>query len=247
VHLSHTLVSAFFGLALLLSLPASSAFAIGSGPIPLVDTGAWCLAPNTSCVDGPWWQAQPDPSSAPSGKFTTYVGLDGLRSDPDFAEAVRLLWQWPEGRQELIGAAGRGVRIVQGPRHRGRSSDTFATYEEETRTVEVAHENMDVPTWMLADLLAHELRHANDLAQGTQAWDGSTGCFALEERAYRTEQRYMAWLVSRFGPLPSETAARDAELSSAADDLYLNMMQIDRVVDVLGVVHQDYAEACSDA
>jgi hypothetical protein len=238
-------VAALFSLAILMSLSASPALA-ASRPIPMVDTGAWCLAPNTSCEDGPWWQAQFDRSKGRTGQSTTYAGLEGLHSEPDFAEAVRLLWQWPEGRQELIGAAESGVRIVQGPRRRGSHNDAFATYNDETHIVEVAYEYMDVPTWMLADLLAHELRHANDLAKPTKAWDGSKGCFSLEERAYTTEQRYMNWLTKRFGSLPSETAELDAELSYAADDLFTNMMAIYQVADVAPMVHQDYAEACSD-
>jgi hypothetical protein len=206
---TRALAGALFCLAIILSLPTSSAFAASDRPIPLVETGSWCLAPNTSCADGPWWQAQSDRSSGKPVALTTYAGLDGLRSDADFAEAVRLLGEWPEGRQELIGAARYGVRITQGPHRKGGHSDSFATYDDETRIVEIAYESMDVPTWMLADLLAHELRHANDLGQSPKGWDGTKGCFSLEERAYSTEQRYMSWLAARFGSLPSASAEFD--------------------------------------
>jgi hypothetical protein len=239
-------VSLVLGLAILVSAPLSSALAAGaSRPIPLVNSGAWCLAPNTSCTDGPWWQAQSERTSGRLRQATaTYAGLDGLTSDPDFGEAVRLLWQWPEGRQALIGAADRGVQMVQGPRHPSGETDSFATYEEDTRTIEVAYEDMDVPTWMLADLLAHELRHANDLGSLDQSWDGSAGCFALEERAYSTEQRYMAWLAGRFSKLPSASAELDAGLSYAADDLYTNMLQIDGAANIHDLVHEAYAGTC---
>jgi hypothetical protein len=247
MHRSPALAGALFSLAILLSLPTSSALAAGSRPIPLADTGTFCLASNSSCDDGPWWQAQSDRSSGRTAQFVTYDGLGGLRSEPDFAEAVRLLWQWPEGRKELIGAAQNNVKILEGPRHPSEASDSFATYDNDTGTVEVAYEDMDVPTWMLADLLAHELRHANDLGvQSTQTWDGAAGCFKLEERAYATEQRYMSWLADSYGPLPSATAETNAELSYAADDLYGNMMQIDRAPDVVPLVLHDYADTCTD-
>jgi hypothetical protein len=242
-----TLTSAVFGLAILLAGPASSGLAAGADqPIPLVGSGSWCLPDNSSCDDVPWWQAQSERSSARRRQATaTYVGLDGLRSDPNFAEAVRLLWQWPEGRAELVGAAERGVQIVQGPRHPSKDTDSFATYDEDTRTIEVAYEDLDVPTWMVADLLAHELRHANDLALPEDTyWAGSAGCFALEQRAYATEHRYMAWLAERFGALPDADAEADAELSYAADDLYANMMQIDQTDDVNALVAEDYADTC---
>jgi hypothetical protein len=244
--LSPTLTGAVFSLAMLVSLPAGSALAAGSRPVPLAETGTWCLAPNTTCIDGPWWQAQPEPSAARSAPLATFAGLDGLRADPAFAEAVRLLWQWPEGRKELIGAARHGVQIRQGPRHPHGDSDSFATYDDDTLTVEVAYEDLDVPTWMLADLLAHELRHANDMSQLPGGWEGSQGCFELEQRAYSTEQRYMAWLDSRFGGLPSPTAEYDAGLSYAADDLYTNMLEIGQAEDIVGLVHHDYADTCTD-
>jgi hypothetical protein len=241
------LTSLFFGLAMLLAMPMQSAMAAAgtSRPIPLVSTGSWCLPQNSSCQDGPWWQAQSERTTVRLRQATaTYVGLDGLTSDPDFGEAVRLLWQWPEGRRELIGAADLGVTIVQGPHRRNATTDSFATYQESTLTVEVAYEDMDVPTWMLADLLAHELRHANDLGQPGDAFAGRKGCFALEERAYATEQRYMTWLANRFGPLPSDAAETDAELSYAADDLYANMMHLNDTEDVAVLVHSDYADTC---
>jgi hypothetical protein len=246
MNLSPSLGSALFSLAVLLSLPASSALAAGSRTIPLADTGNWCLAPNTTCTDGPWWQAQADRSTLRNAPLASFVGLDGLRADPDFGEAVRLLWQWPEGRKELIGAATHGVQIHQGPRHPTGDSDSFATYDDDTLTVEVAYEDLDVPTWMLADLLAHELRHANDMSQLPGGWEGSQGCFELEQRAYSTEQRYMAWLDSRFGGLPSPTAEYDAGLSYAADDLYTNMLEIGQAEDIVGLVHHDYADTCTD-
>jgi hypothetical protein len=246
MHASRALAGALISFVVLLSLPASSALAASSRPIPLVESGAWCLAPNTSCADGPWWQAQSDRGSLHSPPLSTFAGLDGLRADPDFGEAVRLLWEWPEGRKELVGAAKHGVRIVQGPRHSSGDSDSFATYDDDTLTVEVAYEDMDVPTWMLADLLAHELRHANDISQSPGGWEGASGCFSLEERAYATEQRYMTWLKSRFGTLPSAGAEYDAELSYAADDLYSNMMELDQEADVVALVHHDYATTCTD-
>jgi hypothetical protein len=236
------LAGAWLSLVLLLSLPAAPALA-ETAPIPLAETGAWCLAPNTSCADGPWWLAQPQLGVAPRGQ-TTYVGLDGLGSDPDFAEAVRLLWQWPEGRQQLIGAAALGVQIRQGRRLRGADSDSFATYDDEALIVEVAYENMDVPTWMLTDLLVHELRHANDLGSSPSDWDSVEGCFSLEQRAYEAEKRYMLWLQERFGPLPSEDEEWEAGLTVAADDLYANMMDLHRLTDVVSVVHDDYADTC---
>jgi hypothetical protein len=243
---SQPFTSAFLGLAILLAMPISSAFAASaSRPIPLASSGSWCLAPNTSCEDGPWWQAQSERTTVRLRQATaTYVGLDGLTSDPDFGEAVRLLWQWPEGRRELIAAADRGVTIVQGPHRPSANTDSFATYQESTLTIEVAYEDMDVPTWMVADLLAHELRHANDLGLPGDMWSSRQGCFTLEERAYATEQRYMTWLANRFGPLPSDAAETDAELSYAADDLYANMMHLNNTDDIAAQVRIDYANAC---
>ena len=86
--------------------------------------------------------------------------------------------------------------------------------------------------------------HANDMGQPDDVWSSRTGCFALEERAYATEQRYMTWLANRFGPLPSDAAETDAELSYAADDLYANMMHLNNTDDIAAQVRIDYANAC---
>jgi hypothetical protein len=217
-----------------------------SAPLSLPDGTNWCLPSNSSCTDDIWWQVH---SERASGRLptATFVGLDGLKTDPEFAEAIRLLWLWPEGRDELLGAAGRGVQIVEGPRQARDDSDAFATYQESTRTIEIAYEELDTPTWMIADLLAHELRHANDLRKGEDAWDSVAGCFGLEGRAYATERRYMRWLANTFGPLPSADAEQDAYLSDAADELYANLMRIYDSSNVTRLAQRDYADTCTDS
>ena len=62
---------------------------------------------------------------------------------------------------------------------------------------------MQVSTWLLADVLAHELRHASDHATGTRMGAAYADCVSREQVAFQTEANFVRWLADRQGGLPS--------------------------------------------
>ena len=117
-----------------------------------------------------------------------------------FAEAIALLWIWPEGRELLQTAADNGVVIYSSPEIARRA---FAAYRPANRTLLVNPQFTEVSTWLLADVLAHELRHASDHANNTRMGATYADCVAREQIAFQTENRFVHWLADRQGGLPS--------------------------------------------
>jgi hypothetical protein len=53
---------------------------------------------------------------------------------------------------------------------------------------------------MLADVIAHELRHAADRAAGVWQRRTPDDCYANEQSAYATERRFLVWLTRTLHP-----------------------------------------------
>jgi hypothetical protein len=168
-----------------------------------VDTGPsgseWpCQSRNPSCGREDWW-AQWNELQDNSWLQFKYIG-PGLVTESRFAEAIALLWLWPDGRELLQTAADHGVLIYSSPEIARRA---FAAYRPANRSLMVNPNFTEVSTWMLADVLAHELRHAADHATGTRMGSSYADCVAREQIAFQTEANFVRWLGDRQGGLPS--------------------------------------------
>jgi hypothetical protein len=157
-----------------------------------------CLTRNPSCGREEWW-AQWNEIQDENWLQYRYIGA-GLVTEARFAEAISLLWIWPEGRELLQSAADHGVVIRSSPEIARRA---FAAYRPANRTLLVNPNFTEVSTWLLADVLAHELRHAADHASGTRMGAGYADCVAREQVAFGTEASFVRWLAERQGGLPS--------------------------------------------
>lgn len=162
-------------------------------------TSGWpCLSRNPSCGREDWW-AQWNELQDSSWLQFKYIG-PGLVTEARFAEAIALLWVWPEGRALLETAANHGVAIYSSQEIARRA---FAAYRPADRTLMVNPNFTEVSTWLLADVVAHELRHASDHATGTRMGSGYADCVAREQAAFKTERDFVRWLAERQGGLPS--------------------------------------------
>ncbi len=157
-----------------------------------------CLSRNPSCGREEWWAQWNELQDGSPLQFR-YIG-PGLLTEARFAEAIGLLWVWPEGRQLLQTAADHGVAIYSSQEIARRA---FAAYRPANRTLLVNPSFTEVSTWLLADVLAHELRHASDHATGTRMGGTYNDCVAREQAAFQTEARFVRWLAERQGGLPS--------------------------------------------
>jgi hypothetical protein len=79
----------------------------------------------------------------------------------------------------------------------------FAAYRPVDRTLLVNPSFTEVSTWLLADVIAHELRHAADHATTTRMGSSYADCVAREQVAFQTEANFVRWLADRQGGLPS--------------------------------------------
>jgi hypothetical protein len=136
------------------------------------------------------------------------VGADRcLATDAQLVSAVQALAPLDEGQWLLRGAARAGVRLQRGRTPTG----VFGLYRPGNRTITIAASLDAYSSWVRAAVIAHELRHAVDHAQGTLG-ASAAGCYEDEESAFRTEAR--VWAAFWDGKLPPNTDRLYAELNT---------------------------------
>ena len=197
----------------------------------------FCVRHNPSCGRDPWWVAWDELQSEEFVQFTFLP--PGLIAEARFIEAIWLLWQWEEGRTLLNAAAEHGVLIFA----LEKFEDAFAYYRPFTQNLVIGKRVIETSTWMVADVLAHELQHVSDHKTGTRMGNSAAECFARERAAYGVERRYLVWLSQRVGGLPSPSAVA-GRLSNDDFNLYMNLYAIGTSPDLDAAVQSDYRKTC---
>jgi hypothetical protein len=198
-----------------------------------------CQSSNPSCGREDWWAQWNEIQESAWLQFR-YIG-PGLVTESRFAEAVSLLWLWPDGRELLQTAADHGVAIYSSPEIARRA---FAAYRPGNRTLLVNPSFTEVSTWLLADVLAHELRHASDHATGTRMGSGYGDCVAREQAAFQTEASFVRWLAERQGGLPSSEQV--SKLLSQEDfALFTDVYRTLTAENLNAQVEESYRAICS--
>jgi hypothetical protein len=203
-------------------------------------TEGWpCQSVNPSCGREDWWAEWND---IPDGQPLQYRFIGpGLVTEGRFAEVIALLWTWPEGRELLQTAADNGVTIRSSPEIARRA---FAAYQPASKILLVNPQFTEVSTWMLADVLAHELRHASDDATNTRMGNSYGDCIAREQVAFQTENRFVHWISDRQGGLPSPDDVSKV-LSQADFALYMDISHTLTSDDLDAQVEEAYRAICS--
>lgn len=174
--------------------------------------GVWvCLRANPSCArHDPWWQeALLQPPAEPTSVVQFPPLGSGFSADPRLAEAVLWLWSWPDGRTLLRAAAANGVsvRVAALPPPSARQ-ESVARYQVQERTVEIGRDFVSAPSWLLGDVLAHELTHAAQAAAGQKLGAGQVLCTAAELPARRIEVAYLRYVHQQLGAPPADASDR---------------------------------------
>lgn len=202
-------------------------------------TSGWpCASRNPSCGREDWWAQWNELQDSNWLQFR-YIG-PGLVTEARFAEAVALLWVWPEGRQLLETAAEHGVAIYSSPQIARRA---FAAYRPADRSLMVNPYFTEVSTWLLADVLAHELRHASDHATNTRMGASYEDCVAREQAAFATERDFVRWLAERQGGLPSPEDV-SKHLSQEDFALFSDVHRTLTSPNLNGQVEESYRQIC---
>ena len=123
--------------------------------------------------------------------------------------------------------------------------DAFASYSKERRLIVVDNPVVTAPTWLLADVLAHELEHNADVSAGRFDDHGSASCFAHEAAAFQAERAFLVWLTRTLQPdgLPSIAAVANKlpeEQAALAEAAYERGFS----PDLPKLAHRDYGETC---
>jgi hypothetical protein len=204
-----------------------------------VGEGWPCLSRNPSCGREDWWAQWNELQDETPIQFR-YIG-PGLVTEGRFAEAISLLWLWPEGQELLQTAANHGVIIYSSPEIARRA---FAAYRPADRTLMVNPSFTEVSTWLLADVVAHELRHASDHATGTRMGAGYDDCVSREQIAFQTEANFVRWLSDRQGGLPSSEQV--SKLLSQEDfALFTDVFRTLTSPNLNAQVEESYRQICS--
>ena len=207
---------------------------------PALGGGVWpCLKENPSCTREPWWAQW---NELQDSKRTQYKFLGpGFVTEYRFAEAVGLLWQWPEGKDLLRAAADHGVRVFVAP---DIPRQAFAGYSPRARAIGFNPQFTETSTWMVASVLAHELKHAMDDWTGERQGDAFDDCVGREQEAYKVEARFARWLFEKQGEVPSP---RDVRQTLSIDDqrLFVNLYRIAASDNPESLALEDYRGICS--
>jgi hypothetical protein len=103
----------------------------------------------------------------------------------------------------------------------------------------------ETSTWMIAEVIAHELKHAADFGAGTLTGNSYGECITREQRGYEVEYRYQGWLTSRFGRLPGASQIIAARLSDEDYNRYLNLYRLGTSANVDALAANDYRAICT--
>jgi hypothetical protein len=165
---------------------------------PPNDAEFWCLKINPSCGRDPWYVQFMEYQAITDYVQYSFLG-PGLRADYRLTEAIWLLWQWNDGKYLLRRAAEGGYTI----RIENFGGTAIASYSRRERRIRVNLRYSDVSNWMVADMLAHELKHAIDDLDGGVPVGQGTPCYLAEYRAFIVEKNYLSYIYRRFGGFPS--------------------------------------------
>lgn len=208
-------------------------------PYP-TDDGWACFATNPSCGRDPWWAEW---NELQDETHVTYSAIGShFVTERRFAESIDLLWQWPGGKALLQQADTSGVTVISLSYDR---QIAFATYSPQRKLIAMNSRFTTEPTWMQADVIAHELSHAADDAHGVNGGSNSADCLAGETQAFVVQQRFLVWLTRTLEPegLPS-VAVITGRVSAAHAELARSLYEIGFSTDIPSLVRRDYDGTC---
>lgn len=204
---------------------------------PTDDTRFWCVTANPRCSRDPWWVEW---DALQNTEIVEFQFAPGLLAQRRFIESIWLVWQWPEGKDLLREAGANGVYVHA---NTATFSDAFASYVFPSNEIRFNRTFTETSTWMIADVLAHELKHASDVFQGIAIGRTSADCITREQRAYGVEARFLRWLSARMGGLPSvgDVAVR---LSLEDYHLFTNLEELAYTSNPSAAAARDYRGHC---
>jgi hypothetical protein len=123
--------------------------------------------------------------------------------------------------------------------------DAFASYSKERHLIVIDKPLVTAPTWLLADVLAHELQHNADASAGQYEDRSSASCYAREAAAFQTERAFLVWLTRTLQPdgLPGVAAVANklaGEQAALAETAYERGFS----PDLATLAHRDYVDNC---
>ena len=206
---------------------------------PREDVTWSCLAANPSCSrNDPWWVEWDEVQSSELSEFSF---APGLVAEARYTEAIWLIWRWPEGRTLLQEAGLNGVWILTFPPE--WAAPAYAMYSDAANALVVNRRFTETSTWLVADVLVHELQHAIDDRRGEFRGGGYARCI-LEQRAYAQEASFLRWLTGRMGGFPAATQVQ-TRLSAEDYQLFRDAVRIASAPDPRLAAVADYPHLCS--
>lgn len=195
-----------------------------------------CLPANPSCQHDAWWVEwfNLDPPTA-----TTVVTFEplgsGIRAQERLAEAVAWVWLSPVGHDLLTALAPFDLTLIVAPQSVVGPDGVVAHYDPSAHTIRVSDRYANVSSWVLGDVMTHELTHAHQDQLHQLGSGGTAACLAAELPARENELAYTRWVDHQFGGLP--TPQQVGQTLSAEDNaLYGMVVAVARGDDLLPIV-----------
>ena len=183
-----------------------------------------CLPTNPTCPPAkPWWVSWPTGEEEREAGLVQFSFLPpGFIAERRFIEPIQLLYQWSEGRTLLAEAGAYGIHIHTVPDT--QAPNAIAFFRSSNHEIGMLHKYIEVSIFLQSLVLSHELMHALDAKLAAPSWT-LPSCVALEQRAEQTERRFLRWLTTRMGGLPTPEMVQE-ELSAEDNAVFATAVAV---------------------
>jgi hypothetical protein len=195
---------------------------------------------NPSCGRDPWWLQWNELQSTDLVSFNM-TGRP-LTAESRYHEALQVLWGWDEGKELLGNGSEFGVAVLSGIF--AREPSAIASYSTARRSIQINPRYAQAATWMLAAVIAHEMRHISDAYQRLYQSHTREDCLTRETRAYETESRFITWYTQSVVGEKIPVQQLRKQVRSEHRGLSDLLVRINSAPDAAELVRDDYGELC---
>src|SRR5262249_31928931 len=130
-----------------------------------------------------------------------------LRANHWLAGAIGALGQTNTGRDVLRMAANAGTIVRRD--NVSPTTESYGFFDQRTNSVTIDQRLDDYGAWERAAVLAHELKHAADFADGRIDFRTTDGCYETEENAFHSQSNVWTELWKQRLPIAQNSVQDD--------------------------------------
>jgi hypothetical protein len=134
-------------------------------------------------------------------------GTRCLRADHWLAGAIGWLGHTSAGSDVLRMAANAGTTVQRN--NVPPSAGAYGFFDQRTNAITIDRRLDDYGVWERGTILAHELKHAADFADGRIDFNSVDGCYQTEENAFHAQSQVWTETWKSRLPMPQNSVQKD--------------------------------------